>query len=412
MSAQIDLEKTRSQMKKMGVQALLICSPENFIYSTGFTPMLLDLYRQVPLALHFLPADANIPPALFLPSTDVQSARQATGIEQIIPFPVWWELYHYSRDEIGFDGFKDSLLQSPTTLPEQYDVAEIFRRVADYLQKEGFEQARIGIEMDFISAGVFGVLSSSIPGVDFVDSSSLLYEIRSIKNAAEIETLKKACTLTEAGIRKSAKAIQVGASMGDLLFAFKNGVLDAAREKNWLALLGEMGGQPALGPAGSVQSDTLLCGVSTTVKYDMQVSVAHYHSDVGRTFLFGEPTREQIYLYNGLRETHQRLVDAIRPGRKICDIYQAGRTGLESNGLTGLARGHFGHSVGLDDKIEEPPFISATDTTILQPGMVLAVETPYYFEGIGKFQIEDMVCVTQDGCEIYNRLEKEWLVHS
>ncbi len=412
MNAQINLAEARSRMKTMGLQGLLICSPENFIYSTGFTPMLLDLYRLVPLALHFLPADESIAPVLFLPGSDVESARQATGIDKIFAFPVWWELYHYSRTDGDFESLKKTLLQKPNPLPQQYVIADICQLVADYLGKAGFGKASIGIEMDFISTSVFSTLSQCSPDITYINSSDMLYEMRSIKNSVEIEYLKKACRLTEAGIVSSSRAIKAGASIGDLLYAFKSAVLECARENDWLALLGEMGGQPALGAANAHSSDTIFTGVSTTVKYDMQVSVAHYHSDVGRTYLYGHPTHEQAFLYDGLLETHKRLIEAVQPGRRISDVYQAGRVGLESKGLNILARGHFGHSVGLDNKIEEPPFISATDTTVLQPGMVLAVETPCYFEGIGKYQIEDMVCVTQDGCEIFNRLDKDWLIQS
>jgi Xaa-Pro aminopeptidase len=63
--------------------------------------------------------------------------------------------------------------------------------------------------------------------------------------------------------------------------------------------------------------------------------------------------------------------------------------------------------VGLDPKIEEPPFVSGTETRPLCPGMVLAVETPFYVDGVGMLQIEDMCLITDEGCEILGGLPRE-----
>jgi Xaa-Pro aminopeptidase len=57
--------------------------------------------------------------------------------------------------------------------------------------------------------------------------------------------------------------------------------------------------------------------------------------------------------------------------------------------------------------IEEPPFISAAEGRPLSPGMVLAVEAPFYCSGIGMFQIEDMCLITHDGHEVLNELPHE-----
>ncbi len=83
-------------------------------------------------------------------------------------------------------------------------------------------------------------------------------------------------------------------------------------------------------------------------------------------------------------------------------MYQAATEEVRSHGFPNYSRGHFGHSIGLDSFVEEPPFISAEEHTELQPGMVLCLEVPYYAESLGSFQLEDMLVITQDGCEIFN----------
>jgi Xaa-Pro aminopeptidase len=143
------------------------------------------------------------------------------------------------------------------------------------------------------------------------------------------------------------------------------------------------------------------------VKFDVQVAVSHYYSDVGRTFVYGRQTDDQRWIYDGLRQAHEKMREKLLPGMPICEVYQAGRDALARAGLGRHERGHFGHSVGLDPRIEEPPFISRTETTPLEPGMVMALETPFYGLGVGVFQLEDMCLITEDGCEIWNRLPDE-----
>jgi Xaa-Pro aminopeptidase len=73
-------------------------------------------------------------------------------------------------------------------------------------------------------------------------------------------------------------------------------------------------------------------------------------------------------------------------------------------------RGHFGHGVGSSIWSEEWPFIAASSDAILEPGMVMAFETPWYLDGLGGFIIEDQVLITPGGCEVMAPLPRD-LIH-
>ena len=63
-------------------------------------------------------------------------------------------------------------------------------------------------------------------------------------------------------------------------------------------------------------------------------------------------------------------------------------------------RGHVGHSISLGPQTAEAPIISDANETSLEAGMILAMEVPCYIKGFNGFNIEDMVLITENGCEV------------
>jgi Xaa-Pro dipeptidase len=296
-------------------------------------------------------------------------------------------------------------------LPEQYDRLVICRLLHGILDKRRLLGSRIGLELDFVDVNTYSALTQVCPQNDFVDSTSLLYDLRSIKNQAEVDALRHACMLTESGIRAAAGQISQGAKVANLAEALLKGIWSAAGEHGLWDELGSITGRPELGgQMGLTENSRVLCA-GTTVKFDVQVSVSRYHADVGRTYVAGEPSSAVRRIHRALHGAHTRARDALRPGTRLCDVFRLTLDSIHRAGFSDYRRGHFGHSVGLDPKIEEPPFISATERCSLSPGMVLALETPFYAPGIGMFQLEDMCLISEDGCEVLSCLPRqlEWL---
>ena len=88
------------------------------------------------------------------------------------------------------------------------------------------------------------------------------------------------------------------------------------------------------------------------------------------------------------------------------EIHAATIAVIHAAGFTGYSRGHFGHSLGADVGMEEWPFLSADSTELVESGMVLAFETPFYGKGIGALMIEDQLLVTEAGPVSMNRLPR------
>ena len=82
--------------------------------------------------------------------------------------------------------------------------------------------------------------------------------------------------------------------------------------------------------------------------------------------------------------------------------------GKHRAGFTNYSRGHLGHSLGLTQRFEEPPFIAPGEARPVVPNMVLAIEMPYYVYGVGAFQLERMGVVTGTGFDLVDQLPFEF----
>ena len=95
----------------------------------------------------------------------------------------------------------------------------------------------------------------------------------------------------------------------------------------------------------------------------------------------------------------------IRPGVPMKDIDRAARKLIEDAGYGPFFTHRLGHGCGLD--CHEPPDNSASSPAVAEPGMVFSVEPGIYLPGKLGVRIEDLVLVTEDGCEVLNHASKE-----
>lgn len=107
-------------------------------------------------------------------------------------------------------------------------------------------------------------------------------------------------------------------------------------------------------------------------------------------------------------EAQQKGSRAIKPGVKLSEIHKTIEEVVRSAGYSGYTRSMFGHSIGLE--CEEQPFISASCDAVFEPNMVFCVEVSWYQPGWVGMNAEDMVLVTEDGCEELSTMPKELYV--
>src|SRR5437763_5365936 len=144
------------------------------------------------------------------------------------------------------------------------------------------------------------------------------------------------------------------------------------------------------------------------VVLDYGVILAGYCSDMTRTVHVGSPGRKQKDLYQAVLDAQLAAINVIEPGVQAGKVDQAARKVLRKAGFDSYFTHSTGHGVGLE--IHEPPRLGKGQTELLQPGMVITIEPGAYVPGLGGVRIEDMVLVTETGCQVLTPTSKELMI--
>jgi Xaa-Pro aminopeptidase len=166
------------------------------------------------------------------------------------------------------------------------------------------------------------------------------------------------------------------------------------------------GAQGAL-PHAEVRPEQIPRDVLVTI--DWGAKVDGYCSDCTRTFATGESVDDEaLAVYELVRSVQERSVGEVRAGADGKTVDAAGRATIAEAGH-GEHYGHgLGHGVGLE--VHEGPTLSPRSKDTLAPGNVVTVEPGVYVPGRFGVRIEDLVVVTDDGCDVLSSLPKSLTV--
>ena len=404
--------RVREELQRLGIDACLVTTPANIFYTTGFYSPVVNLsFRLMGTDMALIPADPSLPAALMTSDFAAPAARavlrqaQDDVIEDIRTYRMWVE----NRDLDIITGPSGS--DARISRPPQWNPDELDENLTSILEERGLSAATVGIDLRYVYADSLFRLQQNNPECQFVDVTGMLYGLRAIKHPKEIGMHRNAAKLFEAGLRRAINEAREGQSAQDIKYQYQAGALQAAMDDPGLSTGAGGEFQSAYGfisaGTGSSFGDRSGLRSGDLIKFDCGVAVGGFYSDCGRTFAFGRASGEQRRVHDALAEAHAAARELMRPGTPISAVYRAADEVMQARGFPGYSRGHYGHSIGLDTFVEEPPFISATEHSELQPGMLLCLEAPYYSASLGSYQIEDMILITETGHENFNTLSYE-----
>ncbi|GHU49326.1 proline dipeptidase [Clostridia bacterium] len=138
--------------------------------------------------------------------------------------------------------------------------------------------------------------------------------------------------------------------------------------------------------------------------FDIFTPFSGYWCDMTRTVYFGGVSREEEKIYDLVRLANESAIAAIRPGIYLSEIDGAARRVISEAGYGEYFTHRLGHGAGLE--CHEPPDCSGTSDVMAEPGMIFSVEPGIYIPGKYGVRIEDLVLVTEIGCESLNAYPK------
>ncbi len=283
---------------------------------------------------------------------------------------------------------------------DEVEVAEVARGLIPAVG-ELLSGRRIGFEEQHLPHALYRALVDA--GVDAQPTSGLVEGLRAVKDAVEVETMRRASALSDEIFAALSQERFSGRSEQELAWWIERSFREGGAEGvSFEAVVGA--GATAASPH-AVPGDAPI-ETSVLVVVDAGCVLGGYCSDCTRTFAVGEISERLQELYALCLEAQLAGLAAVRAGVHGRDADAASRSIIDEAGL-GWAYGHgMGHGVGL--QIHEAPTLRPESTDVLEASNIVSVEPGIYLpdEGAG-VRIEDLVLVTDDGCERLTHFTKE-----
>jgi Xaa-Pro aminopeptidase len=315
----------------------------------------------------------------------------------------------------GFTGTNGACIVTP----EERLFLTDFRYVERAEQEvHGFERATIGRDMlgdlasrlrgragfddAHVTVRAYRKLKEKLPeGAELVAAGGLVERLRAVKDAEELRTMAAAAQLADSVYEHMCGRGLRGRTERDVALDLEHELRVRGAEDPAFPVIVAAGANAALPHA--TPRDVEIPG-GTLVVVDMGARFDGYCSDCTRTFATGELDGEASVVYELVRGAQEEALGAVRAGAECRAVDAVARDVIEAAGH-GERFGHgLGHGVGLE--VHEEPRLTKTAEGELEAGNAVTVEPGVYIPGRFGVRIEDLVAVTDEGCEILTGLTK------
>ncbi len=349
------LSRLKQAQQLANVDYVALVPGPNLIYFTG-----LNMHLSERPIVALFPAD-DAPPILIAPFFEVGKATSG-------PVALDWQIYSY-KDGASFQ--------------------TAFRQAAEARDLRG---KTIAIELLQMRLLEWTLLSEVAPGIRQASAADLIAPLRMVKDADEVNAMRRAVMLAEAALTQALEEICEGMTERQVANLLLRHLLAAGAQGLLFEPLVQSGPNGA-NPHG-MSGDRPLCRGDMVV-IDFGLKVEGYGSDITRTIAVGEPDAQMRDAYEVVKEANAAGRAAAKPGATGEMVDRAARSVIEAAGYGAYFTHRTGHGLGLEG--HEPPYMVAGDTTALQPGMTFTVEPGIYIPGKGGIRIEDDMLITEDG---------------
>jgi Xaa-Pro aminopeptidase len=377
--------RARAEMTARGIDALLVTSKENVVYFTGLQTIgWVSKHRPIVV---LIPCDEDTPVTMILPESLMHVAHMTSWVPELRPWGGW------------------RVQNAPP------DPIEGACRAA---QELGLAGKRLGFELGYgqrlgMSQSDYDALRRGLGETTIVDGAEVLWQLRMIKSPREIERLRRACEATTKAFEAGFSALYAGMHEREIAgIMFSRMAAETDDRPGFMMVRSGVEKYATMNvlPFEKAMNEGDLVVVDAGAVY------RDYWADFMRMASIGEPTAEQRRFFEATLASQQAGVECVRPGATAHEVFQTCYDVLVQRGLKEHATiERVGHGVGLD--MHEPPSLARGSDVVIEEGMVLTVEPVFWDKPharIGNFALEDVVVVTQGGCELLSLFPKDLYV--
>lgn len=243
---------------------------------------------------------------------------------------------------------------------------------------------------------------TELTGCELVAIGSELEELRMVKTAQELEYVKMAEHIGDLAFHEILNFIQPGITELEIAAKLEYTMkMQGAEGLSFSAIVAS--GVNSSFPHAVPSRKKVEKGDFLTM--DFGCIYQGYCSDMTRTIVVGSANEKQKEIYSVVLEAQLAVLSELKAGMTGKAIDKIARDIITKAGY-GDCFGHgLGHSVGL--YIHELPRASASYEKTVEAGMTMTVEPGIYIKDFGGVRIEDLVVVTENGCENFTHSPKE-----
>jgi Xaa-Pro aminopeptidase/Xaa-Pro dipeptidase len=251
----------------------------------------------------------------------------------------------------------------------------------------------MALEASHVTLATEERLRSNLEGIELSRTDGLVERVREVKDADEVEAIRRAQQIAERAMLKALRAFD-GGTERELAMAIEWEMRTTGAEDVSFDTIVASGAHSALPHATPRMERIDLDGV---LLIDLGALAGGYCSDTTRTFLGAAAPDPMPRVHEAVVRALEAACAVVRPGVAVADVDAAARTSLEKDGFGDAFVHSTGHGVGLE--IHEGPALTPAGEGVLEAGMAITVEPGVYLPGVGGVRVEDLLIVTDDGFE-------------
>ncbi|MGM9661814.1 MAG: M24 family metallopeptidase [Oscillospiraceae bacterium] len=318
-----------------------------------------------------------------------------TGIENH-PFERFWALL-LRRDgrHVLFSNKLFTLPDTPLEVVTLSDTDDVAAHVAPHLLP-----GVMGVDKTLQARFLLPILAAA-PAVKPVLGSDCVDNVRACKDETERRLMRRASEINDACIQKVAAFIHDGVTEKECAQYLDRCYAEYGCEGlafDSIISFGANAADPHHTPDDTVVRE------GDCIVIDIGCVKDRYCSDMTRTYFWKKADPKYVKLYETVREANEKAIAMIRPGVPLCELDATARDHIAAAGCGAYFTHRLGHFIGMED--HEKGDVSSANPAPAQVNQVFSIEPGIYLPGEFGCRVEDLVIVTEDGCEVINHVDK------